>query len=192
MGIIRRLILLFYVLVVLAAVLVGAGVCLRLIPEDLQREVFNYIIARPETLAVLAGMALASLILLTGVFARSGSGGISLASLASDDVHLEIGKPGEVKVTVPAIVSVVERAAITVNGVREAKAAIYRQDGDMPIKIHLTMTLGQGFSAPRVSEATVATINDALRVALELENVPVEVKVNEVTHAIVERDRRVV
>ena len=189
MGIIRRLILLFYVLVVLAAVVVGAGVYLRLIPEDLQREVFNYTIARPETLAVLAGMALASLILLTGVFARSGSGGISLAS---DDVHLEIGKPGEVKVTVPAIVSVVERAAITVNGVREAKATIYRQSGDMPIKIHLTITLGQGFSAPRVSEATVATINDALRVALELENVPVEVKVNEVTHAIVERDRRVV
>ena len=62
----------------------------------------------------------------------------------------------------------------------------------MPIKVRLTITLGQGFSAPRVSEATVAAIHEALLTALQLENVPVEVKVNEVTHAIIERDKRVV
>ena len=188
MGIIRRLILLFYVLAVLAALIVAAGVCLQIIPQNIWQKELDFIISRQETLAVLAGMFLASLILLTGVFARSGS----KLSLASGDVHLEIGKPGEVKVTVPAIVGVVERAAITVNGVREAQAAVYRQDGAMPIKVRLTITLGQGFSAPKVSEATVAAINDALRTALELENVPVEVKVNEVTHAVIERDKRVV
>ena len=113
-------------------------------------------------------------------------------SLISGDVHLEIGKPGEVKVTVPAIVGVVERAAVTVSGVRAAEASVYRQDGEMPIKVRLVIVLSQGFSAPRVSESVVAVINDALRTALELENVPVEVKVNEITHAIVERDKRVV
>ena len=105
---------------------------------------------------------------------------------------MEQGKAGEVKVTVPAIIGVVERAAITVNGVREAQASIYQQSGEMPIRIRLTITLGQGYSAPRVSEATVAAIDDALKTALELDNVPVEVKVDEVTHAITERDRRVV
>lgn len=188
MGIIRRLVLLFYVLIIMAALVVCAGVCLQVIPTDVWQNDLNYIIAREETLAVLAGMMLASLILLTGVFARS-KGGLSIAS---GDVHLEKGKSGEVKVTVPAIVSVVERAAITVNGVREAQASVYRQEGEMPIRVRLIITLGQGFSAPRVSEAAVAAIDDALRTALELSNVPVEVKVNEVTHAIIERERRVV
>ena len=187
MGIIRRLILLFYVLIVLAALVICAGVCLNLIPANVWRDKLEFIIGREETLAALAAMFLASLILLTGIFSRGKS-----TSITSSDVHLEVGKPGEVKVTVPAIVGVVERAAITVNGVREVEASVHRQDGEMPIKIRLTITLGQGFSAPRVSESVVAAIDDALRTALELPNVPVEVKVNEVTHAIVEREKRVV
>ena len=188
MGIIRRLILLFYVSAIMAVLVVCAGVCLQLIPEDVWQRELKFIIAQQETLAVLAGMAAASLILLTGVFARS-KGGLSLAS---GDVHLEQGKPGEVKVTVPAIVGVIERAAITVSGVREVQVSVYRQEGNMPIKVRLTITLGQGFSAPRVSEAAVAAIHDALSTALELPDVPVEVKVNEVTHAITEREKRVV
>ena len=140
MGIIRRLILLFYVLAVLAALVVCAGVCLRLIPTDIWQKELSYIIAQQETLAVLGSMALASFILLTGVFSRSSKG----LSVASGDVHLEQGRPGEVRVTVPAIVSVVESAAITVSGVREAAASVYRQDGEMPIKVRLTITLGQG------------------------------------------------
>lgn len=189
MGIIRRLILLFYVLAVLAALIICAGVCLQIIPTNIWQRELNFIIAQEETLAVLAGMAFASLILLTAVFSRRKGSGLSLAS---GDVHLEQGKPGEVKVTVPAIVSVVERAAITVNGVREAQASVYRQNGEIPIRVRLTITLGQGFSAPAVSEATVAAIDDALKTALELPNVPVEITVDEVTHAVIERERRVV
>ena len=189
MGIIRRLVLLFYVLAVVAALVICAGVCLKLIPVDVWQRELNFIITREETLAALGCMALASLILLTGLFARKSDKGMSLVS---GDVHLEQGRPGEVKVTVPAIVGVVERAAVTVSGVRAAEASVYRQEGEIPIKVRLTIVLSQGFSAPRVSEATTAAINDALRTALELENVPVEVKVNEITHAIIERDKRVV
>ena len=189
MGMIRRLVLLFYVLAVVAALVICAGVCLKLIPVDVWQRELNFIITREETLAALACMALASLILLTGLFARKSDKGMSLVS---GDVHLEKGRPGEVKVTVPAIVGVVERAAVTVSGVRAAEASVYRQEGEIPIKVRLTIVLSQGFSAPRVSEATTAAINDALRTALELENVPVEVKVNEITHAIIERDKRVV
>ncbi|MBR2733506.1 MAG: alkaline shock response membrane anchor protein AmaP [Selenomonadaceae bacterium] len=188
MGIIRRLILLFYILAVLATAIVCAGVYLQIIPADVWQNELQHILARQETLAVLVVMILASLILLTAVFARSSKG----LSIASGDVHLEVGKPGEVKVTVPAIISVVERAAITVSGVREVEASVYQQSGDMPIKVRVTIALGQGFSAPRVSEAAVAAIDDALQTALELPAVPVEVKVNEVTHAIVERERRVI
>ena len=188
MGIIRRLILLFYVPAIMAALVICAGVCLQLIPADVWQKELKFIIARQETLAVLAVMFAASWILLTGIFSRGSKG----LSAASGDVHLEIGKPGEVSVSVPAIVNVVESAAITVNGVRQVEAVVYKQNGAMPIKIHLTIALGQSFSAPQVSEKVVAAINDALKTALELENVPVEVKVNEITHAIVEREKRVV
>ena len=187
MGIIRRLILLFYVLIIIAALIVCAGVCLNLIPTNVWQNELNFIITREETLGALAAMLLASLILLTGVFSRSKS-----SSVMSSDVHLEVGKPGEVKVTIPAIVSVVERAAITISGVRQVEASVHRQDGQIPIKIRLTITLGQGFSAPKVSEATVAAVGEALSTTLELSNVPIEVKVNEVTHAIIEREKRVV
>jgi hypothetical protein len=189
MGIIRRLILLFYVLTVLAVSLVCAGVCLKLIPTNVRQKELEFLIAQPETLAVIIAIIVTSLILLTAVFSRSGNNALSIAS---GDVHLEQGKPGEVKVAIPAIVDVVERAAIIINGVREAEAVVYKQSGDMPIKIQLTITLGQGFSAPRVSEAAVESINNSLRTTLELQNVPVEVKVTEVTHAITERDKRVV
>ena len=188
MGIIRRLVLLFYIPAVMAALVVCAGVCLKLIPAPVWQKELNFIIERQETLAVLAVMFAASWIIFTGIFSLGAKG----LSVASGDVHLEVGKPGEVKVSVPAIVNVVESAAITVNGVRQVEAVVYKQDGAMPIKIRLTIALGQSFSAPRVSEKVVAVIRDALKTALELENVPVEVKVNEVTHAIVEREKRVV
>lgn len=189
MGIIRRLILLFYTLAVLAALVLAAGVCLRVIPTSVWQNELTALVAQPNAWAVIVIMILASLILLTGVFARGGGGD---ASIISGDVHLEKGKAGDVKVTVPAIVGVVERAAITVGGVREAEAEVYQQSGEMPIKVRLTIALGQGYSAPRVSEAVTQSIDEALRTALELPDVPVEVKVNEVIHAIQERDRRVV
>ena len=185
MGIIRRLILLFYILAVLATAIVCAGVYLQIIPADVWQNELQHILARQETLAVLVVMILASLILLTAVFARSSKG----LSIASGDVHLEVGQPGEVKVTVPAIISVVERAAITVSGVREVEASVYQQSGDMPIKVRVTIALGQGFSAPRVSEAAVAAIDDALQTALELPAVPVEVKVKQIVKPVTQKRR---
>lgn len=190
MGIIRRLILLFYVPVVLAALVVCAGVCLRLIPEKVWQSELKYWIVQDETLAALAIMAVASLILWTAVFSRSTSH--ETLTAAAGDIAFEVGKPGEVKVAVSAITGVVERAAITVSGVRAANASVYRQSGEMPIKVRLEIVLGQGFSAPKVSEAAVAAIDDALLTVLHLPKVPVEVKVEEVTHAIVERGKRVV
>ena len=189
MGIIRRLILLFYVPIVLAALVACAGVCLRLIPEKVWLGEVKFWIAQEETLAAIAVMAVASLILWTAVFSRKASQDLTAAS---GDIPFEVGKPGEVKVATSAIISVVESAAVTVNGVRAASASVYRQSGEMPIKIRLAFVLGQGFSAPKIIEAAVAAIDDALLTVLHLPKVPVEVSVEEITHAIVERDKRVV
>jgi len=183
---IRRLILLVYVVTVLAVLIICAGVCVGLMPYEVVENEMRYAIGRDETLPVIGCMTLASLILLTQVKKTTG------ITAAKGDVHLEAGKPGEVKVTIRAIVSVIERAALTISGVREAKATVYRQSGEVPIRIAMTITLSQGYSAPQVSEEVVRSVDDALKVALELSNVPVEVQVEEITHAIIEREKRVV
>ncbi|MBR1806428.1 MAG: alkaline shock response membrane anchor protein AmaP [Selenomonadaceae bacterium] len=189
MGIIRRLILLFYIPAVLTVLAICAGVCLKLIPEKLWQSELQFLIARDETLIAIAIMTVAGVILWTAVFSRSKSTDLTAAS---GTIHLEVGKPGEVKVAVNAIIGVVERTAITISGVRDASAAVYKQSGDMPIKIRLAIVLSQGFSAPKVSEAAVAAVDEALLTTLQLPKVPVEVTVEEVTHAILERDKRVV
>ena len=50
-----------------------------------------------------------------------------------------------------------------------------------PLKIRITTTLAEGFSAPRASRAADKAINDALKNLLAVEfYVPVEVKVNQI------------
>ena len=191
MGIISRLLLFLYVIVVMAALIVCAAVCLHIFPEQYWRNMLEVIIVRQETLAVIAVMFLASLCLLNAVF--SGSKKSRGEFLSSDDVELHKGQLSEVKITVGAIQSVVERAALTVQGVREVKAEVFNQSsGEVPVKVNLEVVLGQGYSAPEVSTEINLAVNEALQTALQISNVPVKTKVIEVTHAIGERERRVV
>ena len=189
MNIISRLLLFLYVLAVTAAVIIFAGVCLKIIPQTFWQSELERIIAMPETLAALAIMFLAGLCLIhSAIF----SGSKKAEEFLSGDVELQTGQDGEVKVTILAITSVVERAALTISGVREIKADVHKKSGDIPIKVSLDMVLGQGYSAPQVSSQVNSAINEALMTAFQISKVPVEIKVTEVTHAIVERERRVV
>ena len=184
MGIISRLLLFLYVLAVIAALVISAGICLHIIPTELWQGMLKGIIARQETLAVLVAMLASSLCLLCVVF----SGKKNVAERETDDVELV----GGVLVAVEAVISVVERAALTVGGVREVHAEVNKMSGEVPIKIRLAIVLGQNYSAPKVSSEVNLAVNEALRVAFEISNVPVELKVTEITHAIAERERRVV
>ena len=112
----------------------------------------------------------------------------NVAERETDDVELV----GGVLVAVEAVISVVERAALTVSGVREVHAEVNKMSGEVPIKIRLAIVLGQNYSAPKVSSEVNLAVNEALRIAFEISNVPVELKVTEITHAIAERERRVV
>ena len=190
MGIISRLLLFLYVLAVTAVLIFCAGVCLNLIPQTFWQTQLEIIIKMPETLAIIAVMLLASFCLLHS--AVSSNTVKKAEEFLSGDVELQQGQAGEVKVTILAITSVVERAALTVGGVREVKADVHKKSGDIPIKVELDTVLGQGYSAPQVSAEINSAINEALMTAFQISNVPVEVKVTEVTHAIVERERRVV
>lgn len=187
MGIITRLLLLLYVLAVMSALVVSAGVCLHFIPTQVWQNELQHLISRRETLAVIAVMFLASLCLFIAVFStdKKNSG-------SKKDVELQKGSSSEIKITLQAISEVVERTALTVPGVREVTPKVIRTDGEIPVKIFLDITLGQGYSAPETSEKINRAVNDALMTATEMSGIPIEVKVTEVTHAVAVRERRVV
>lgn len=187
MGIIGRLLLLLYVLAVMTALVVSAGVCLHFIPAQTWQEVLNRLILREETLVVLGIMLLASLCLL----AMALSSKKTVVNI-SGDVELQRGTLNEVKVTIPAITSVVERAALNVVGVRHVEAKVNNQSGEVPVNVELSIVLGQNFAAPEVSADVKNAVNEALNVVLQISGIPVNVKVVEVTHAVIERERRVV
>lgn len=187
MGIISRLLLFLYVLAVIAALVAVAGVCLQIIPANIWQNELKLIINRQETLMIVGVMALASLCLLSVVFSGKKS-----ANIISSDIELQKDETGEVKITIEAIAGIVERAALTVNGVRQVSVDVQRQSGEVPLKIKLDLVLSQGYTAQTVSAQVNQSVNDALFTATQISKVPVEIKITEVTHAIVERERRVV
>ena len=58
--------------------------------------------------------------------------------------------------------------------------------------IQLEIILSQGYTAQIVSEEVNNAVSKALNTTAQLSGVPIEIKVTEVTHAIIERERRVV
>lgn len=187
MGIISRLLLLLYVLAVMVALVVSAGVCLHFISTQVWQAYLNWIISTQETLIVIAVMFLASLCLLAMTLS-SKKGYVN----TKGDVELQKGTFNEVKVTIPAVVSVVERAALSVQGVRQVEAKVQNSGGDIPVNVQVSIVLSQSYSAPDISAQVKMEINKALQTALQVSDVPIEVKVTEVTHAVTEREKRVV
>jgi uncharacterized alkaline shock family protein YloU len=171
----------------MAALVVSAGVCLHFIPTQVWQAYLNWIIATEETVIVIAVMFAASLCLLAMALSTKKSP-VNLKG----DVELQKGSLFEVKIAIPAIVSVVERAALSVQGVRQVEAKVQNRGGDVPVNVQLSITLSQSYSAPDTSAQVKTAVNKALQTALQISDVPVEVKVTEVTHAVIERDKRVV
>ena len=112
--------------------------------------------------------------------------------MAAGEIILRAGEPGEVKVSVEAIKRVIERATFSVNGVRDVKITLLKKKGEMPIAVRLVIIMGQGHTAPVVSEGVVSAVDKAIFTALQIGGVPVDVRVKDITNAVVERKKRVV
>ena len=188
MGILGRLLLFLYVLVVIVALVAVGGVCLNFIPTQVWQRELPFIIRSQETLSVIVIMLVASFCLLSVVFSSKKSAKI----LNPSDLELQKDETGEVKITIEALAGVVERAALTVTGVRQVSASVYKQDGKVPLKIELDIVLSQNYTAQKVGEQVNKAVNEALMATAQISGVPVEIKVTEVTHAIIEREKRVV
>ena len=181
MGIISRLLMVMYVIVVTVALIAIGGASLNII--DWQSELTK-IINRQETQAAVVVMILAGMCLLHAAV----SGKKVEEILTGDEVELQSG----VKITIPALTSVVERAAIQVAGVREAKAYVTGRVGEVPIKIEMDVVLAQGYSVPEVSAEINSAVSGALLSTIQISGIKSEIRVTEVTHAIISRERRVV
>lgn len=187
MGIVSRLLLLLYVLAVIAVLVVSAGVCLHFIPTQVWQAYLNWIISREETVMVIAVMFAVSLILLAAALSSKKD-----AVNIKGDVELQKGTFNAVKITIPAIVSVVERATLSVQGVRQVEAKVMNQGGKNPVSVKVSVVLNQGYSAPEISAHVKEAVINSLQKALQISDAPVEVRITEVNHAVAEREKRVV
>lgn len=190
MGVISRFLLLLYTLVVGATVVIIAGACLDVMPAKFWQPSLKFILIQPETLIALAVMLILSLFFMTKVFASTPMTDEPIVDM--NEIILQQGQVGEVKVSIDAIEHIAERAALSVIGVRESQAAVVKSGQTDQIIVKLNIVLGQGYSAPVVSENIVESIDTALMVALQIPNVPVEIKVTDITNAVADRRQRVV
>lgn len=99
---------------------------------------------------------------------------------------------GLIRVEFEVIRKISERALSAVAGIKDWQLAVEKLSEANPLRIRLTLTLLEKYSAPRVSEAADKAINAALREFLQLEfYVPVDVKVEEIAQVVAPKRRRV-
>lgn len=98
---------------------------------------------------------------------------------------------GLVRVEFSVIQKIAERATEQLKEIHDAEIAVEKSSNNVrPIRILLTATLTEGYSAPRASTAADRAINDTLRELLGLEfYVPVEVKIKQIAQIVVPKRR---
>ena len=108
---------------------------------------------------------------------------------ASGEFLLKETDFGLVRVEFSVVKRLAERALESVAGIKESEVAVEKLTSANPFKILLTVSLVEGYSAPRISEAADKAINGALKEFMSVEfYVPVEVRVKQLAQ--VEKKRR--
>lgn len=115
----------------------------------------------------------------------------TMARTSSGEFLLKKTDFGLIRVDYLTIQKIAERAMTNIEGIKEPALVVEKTASNVtPLKIRLTLTLAEGYSAPRVSETAEKIINDALKDSLQTEfHVPVLVKVNQITQVAPKRRR---
>jgi len=118
-------------------------------------------------------------------------GTIAAARIGSGEFLLKKTDYGLVRVEYAVIQKIVERTVEQLRGVSNTEVTVEKSASTVtPIKISLTLTLAEGYSAPRASEAADKAINDTLKSLLDLEfYVPVAVQVKRIEQVVTKRRR---
>lgn len=183
MGILNRLLLLPYVLVVMVLSIAVLAVALHIVPESIWLNELRYALSRQELLAVCGVIFLVSLKLFFAVFART-----SVSSRTSGEFMVVDTPAGAVQVALPAVRGIIERVALSVQGVRTAAAVISVQDAAKdttatPMQVELKLTLAEHTSLNAVSEDLTAYVRQELHDVLGVSDVPVTLRVTEIANS---------
>ena len=118
---------------------------------------------------------------------------LSAAQTSSGEFLLKETDFGRVHVEFATVEKFARRALTEVKEIQEAELSVEKTASTVtPMKIFLTASLAEGFSAPKAKMAADMAINTALREFLSLEfYVPVEVKVQQIAQQAVAPKRRV-
>ncbi|MBO4779439.1 MAG: hypothetical protein J5497_02255 [Selenomonadaceae bacterium] len=108
---------------------------------------------------------------------------------ASGEFLLKETDFGLVYVELEVVKNFAERALQSVEGIKETEVAVERLTSANPLRILLTASLVEGYSALQVSKAADRAINGALKEFMDVEfYVPVEVRIRQIAQ--VEKKRR--
>ena len=106
---------------------------------------------------------------------------ISAARRSSGTFLLKRTDFGLVHADFSVVEKLTERALKSIAGISESQVVVEKFSEANPLRINLTLTLAEGFSAPKVSEAADKAINNELRELAGVEfYVPVDVKVQQI------------
>ena len=128
---------------------------------------------------------------LRDLFRKIVKGTLAAARTSGGEFLLRKTDYGLVHVEYAVIKKIAERALLNLRGVSNTEVIIEKSASTVtPLKINLTLTLEEGYSAPRVSEAADKKINEALKSLLEPNfYVPVAVKVRQIEQVVTKRRR---
>ena len=183
MGIINRLLLLPYVLVTMVLSVAVVAVALRIVPESIWLNELRYALSRQELLAVCGVFFLVSLKLFFAVFSRT-----STSARTHGEFMVVDTRAGAVQVALSAVRGIVERVALSMQGVRTATAVISVHDAPKdavgtPMQVELKITLADQTSLNAISEELTAKVRQELHDVLGIADVPVALRVTEIANA---------
>ena len=110
---------------------------------------------------------------------------ISAARSSSGEFLLKRTDFGLVRAEFSVVQKIAERALKSLTGISESQVVVEKFSEANPLKIRLTLTLAEGYSAPKVSHEADKAINDDLRKFFGLEfYVPIDVRVEQITQTL--------
>ncbi len=114
-----------------------------------------------------------------------------MASRTSNEFLLRESDFGRIHVETDLVRRIVERAAVTVDGINEATATVEKTAADSPLKIRFNLTLGQDYSVNDVSSDLVKAVRKILQESLEIIEVEIYVRVTDIKRKAEKNKRRV-
>ena len=182
MGIINRLLLLPHALCTMALSVAVLAAALRIVPEGVWLNELRYVLSRQEVLAVCGVCFLVSLKLFFAVFSRTSS-----SARTHGEFVVVNTTAGSVQVALSAIRGIVEREALSMQGVRTATAVISVHDTpkdavETPMQVEIKITLADHTSLNTVSEQLTQHVRQNLHDVLGIADVPVTLRVTEISN----------